>query len=143
MTDTPTPAPSTATDGQAIVLYDGACPFCRAGVEVLNKLDWLKKLHYQNCRRTADLPKAEVTLEPKRLIEEMHVVTPDRKAAYAGFAAFRWMAWRMPATALIAPFLYLPGVPWLGNKMYLWIARNRFKLIPCKDGVCTVTPAKG
>ena len=52
------------------------------------------------------------------------------------------MAWRLPATALIAPFLYIPGVPWLGNKAYLWIAKNRFKLIPCKDGNCAVTPAK-
>lgn len=138
------PAPiAPAADGKAVVLYDGACPFCRAGVEVLKRLDWLKKLDYQNARRTADLPKAEVPLEPKRLLEEMHVVTPDRKAAYAGFAAFRWMAWRLPATALIAPLLYIPGVPWLGNKAYLWIAANRFKLIPCKDGVCTVNPAKG
>ena len=140
---TPTTTPTASADGKAVVLYDGACPFCRGGVAVLKKLDWLHQLHYQDARRPAEYPTAEVELQPKRLLEEMHVVTPDRKAAHAGFAAFRWMAWRLPATVLLAPFLYIPGVPWLGNKVYLWIARNRFKLIPCKDGNCAVTPAKG
>jgi len=134
---------ATTTDDQAVVLYDGACPFCQAGVEVLKKLDWLHRLRYQDARRPAEYPAAQVELVPKRLLEEMHVVTPDRTAAHAGFRAFRWMAWRLPATMLITPFLYLPGVLWLGNKAYLWIAKNRFKLIPCKDGNCAVTPTKG
>jgi predicted DCC family thiol-disulfide oxidoreductase YuxK len=68
----------------------------------------------------------------------MHLVTPDRKTVYRGFAAFRWMAWRMPLTWLVAPFLYLPGMNWLGSRAYLWVARNRFKLVPCKDGVCSL-----
>ena len=140
--EAPAATASSTADGLAVVLYDGACPFCRAGVDILKKLDWRKKLHYQDARRPAEYPKADVPLEPKRLLEEMHVVTPDRKAAHAGFAAFRWLAWRLPATVLIAPLLYIPGVPWMGNKAYLWVARNRFKLIPCKDGVCAVNPAK-
>jgi predicted DCC family thiol-disulfide oxidoreductase YuxK len=72
----------------------------------------------------------------------MRVVTPDRKRAYAGFKAFRWMSWRMPLTWPLAPWLYLPGVPWLGHRVYLWIARNRFKLVPCKDGVCQLPARK-
>ena len=140
---TPTTTPTASADGKAVVLYDGACPFCRGGVAVLKKLDWLHQLHYQDARRPAEYPTAEVELQPKRLLEEMHVVTPDRKVAHAGFAAFRWMAWRLPATMLLAPFLYLPGVPWRGNMVYLWIAKIRFKLIPGKDGNCAVTPAKG
>jgi predicted DCC family thiol-disulfide oxidoreductase YuxK len=76
------------------------------------------------------------------MLEQMHVVTPDRKRFHVGFAAFRWMAWRMPLTWGIAPLLYLPGTRWLGNKVYLWVARNRYNLVPCKDGVC-VLPHRG
>ena len=75
---------------------------------------------------------------PEKLIEQMHVVTPNRKRAHAGFAAFQWMAWRLPLTLPIAPFLYLPGVPRLGHRAYLWVAKNRFDLVPCDDGGCRV-----
>jgi len=68
----------------------------------------------------------------------MHVLSPDRRATHAGFYAFRWMAWRLPLTMLAAPLLYLPGVPWLGRRVYHWVARNRFKLVPCHDGGCKV-----
>jgi predicted DCC family thiol-disulfide oxidoreductase YuxK len=146
MTTTPIADPTLPkTDparGKAVVLFDGSCPFCRRSVAILQSLDWFDRLHVQNCREKEKLPPCDVPLEPKRLIEEMHVVTPDRKKAYAGFAAFRWMAWRLPILTLAAPFLYLPGVPWLGNKAYLWVAKNRFKLVPCTDGVCEL-PKRG
>jgi len=137
-TEPVTTSSSDPRDGKAVVLYDGACPFCTMSIRFLKKLDWFGSLHPQNCRDTKNLPPCDEPLVPKRLIEEMHVVTPDRKQAFAGFRAFRWMSWKLPALWTIAPLLYVPGVPWLGQKIYLWIAANRFKLVPCKDGVCTV-----
>lgn len=137
---TPTTAPPTT--GKAVVLYDGACPLCRRSVRILQKLDWLNKLHPQDARDVANLPPCEVLLVPKKLLEEMHVVTPDRRHAPAGFRAFRWLAWRLPLAWPLAPLLYLPGAAWLGGKVYRWVARNRFNLVPCKDGVCHL-PAKG
>ena len=139
--DAPPAPPTSSTDGKGIVLYDGACPLCQGSVRILKRLDWLKKLHFQDARDTRNLPPSEVPLVPKRLLEEMHLLTPDRKHAYFGYQAFRWMAWRLPLTLPLAPLLYIPGVPWLGNKVYLWVAKNRFKLVPCKDGVCHL-PAK-
>lgn len=132
---------SPATDpaaGRAIVLYDGKCPLCRRSVRILKRLDWLKKLHCQDCRDVQRWPRCDVKLDLERLLEEMHLVTPDRSRAYAGFAAFRWMAWRLPLTWCAAPLLYLPGAHWLGNRAYLWVARHRYNLIPCREGVCTV-----
>jgi predicted DCC family thiol-disulfide oxidoreductase YuxK len=140
-TPEPTPTLPPAADGKAVVLYDGACPLCQKSIRILRAIDWLKGLTFHDARDVANLPKADVPLVPKRLIEEMHVLTPDRRHALAGFKAFRWMAWRIPLTVLSAPFLYIPGVPWLGNRVYLWVAKNRFRLVPCKDGVCQL-PAK-
>jgi predicted DCC family thiol-disulfide oxidoreductase YuxK len=124
--------------GKAIVLYDGQCPLCQRSVRILKRLDWLKQFHFQDCRDAANLPRTEVPLDPARLLEQMHLVTPDRRRAYAGYRAFRWMAWRIPATWWLAPLLYLPGARWLGSKLYLSVARNRFRLAPCKDGACEV-----
>jgi hypothetical protein len=71
-------------------------------------------------------------------MEEMHVLPPDRSQIYAGFKAFRWMAWRLPPLWLFAPFLYVPGIPALGQWAYLWIARHRYQIVPCRDGVCQI-----
>lgn len=128
------------TPRKAIVLYDGQCPLCRKSVEMLRRLDWLHRLDYQDARSSAHLPATDVPLDPKRLLEEMHVVRPDGRRAYHGFGALRWLAWRLPLLWLIAPFLYIPGVPALGQRLYLWIARNRFRLVPCHGGVCSLPP---
>lgn len=128
----------TAEAERAVVLYDGECPFCIATVKLLRRLDWRQKLHFQDCRRTDEWPATPIPLSLDRLLEEMHVISPDRQRAYAGYAAFRWLAWRLPLLWPLAPWLYLPGVPWLGQRLYRWIARRRYKLVPCHDGVCSV-----
>lgn len=122
---------------RAQVLYDGQCAFCRKSVELLRRLDWSGKLSYVDARAAGSLA-AEKDLPPERLLEEMHLLSPDGRAVYHGFGAFRWMAWRLPLLWPVAPFLYLPGVPALGQRIYLWVARNRFQLVPCHGGVCTL-----
>jgi predicted DCC family thiol-disulfide oxidoreductase YuxK len=128
---------SPAAD-RAIVLYDGDCAFCRRSIRILRALDWFGRLAFQSAREIDRLPATDPPLDPAKLIEEMHVVPAARDRARAGFSAFRWMAWRMPLTFPVAPFLYLPGVLWLGNRVYRWVARNRFNLVPCHDGACQV-----
>jgi predicted DCC family thiol-disulfide oxidoreductase YuxK len=114
-------------------------------VGIVRRLDWLKRLRYVDARQPAALPgelraltQPGSPLRPERLLEEMHLLTPGGGRVYHGFAAFRWMAWRLPLLWPIAPLLYLPGVPWLGQRLYLWVARNRFHLVPCHGGVCTL-----
>ncbi len=138
----PVVSESPVTDsakGKAVVLYDGMCPLCQRGARILKRLDWFKRLHLQDCRDKAHWPPCAEPLDMKRLLEEMHLVTPNRRRAFAGYKAFRWMAWRLPLTVLLAPLLYLPGVPGFGNKLYLWVARNRYDLVPCGDGGCQLT----
>jgi predicted DCC family thiol-disulfide oxidoreductase YuxK len=124
--------------GRGVVLYDGDCPLCQRTVAILKKLDWLGRLAFQNCRDEARWPPSAQPLVLSRLLEEMHVVTPDRRRTYAGYAAFRWIAWRLPLAWPLAPLLYVPGVLWLGNKAYLWVARRRMRLAPCTDGACRI-----
>jgi predicted DCC family thiol-disulfide oxidoreductase YuxK len=67
----------------------------------------------------------------------MHVLTPKGRL-YGGYAALRWLAWRLPLLLPIAPLLYLPGITQLGDRLYRWVARNRFKLVPCQHGACQI-----
>jgi len=127
---------------RGVVLFDGDCAFCQRSVRILKSLDWLDRLSFQNARETDHWPAAAEELSLPKMLEEMHLVTPDRQHTYAGFRAFRWMAWRLPLTWLTAPLLYCPGILWLGNRAYRWIARNRYNLVACQDGVCQIPPKK-
>jgi predicted DCC family thiol-disulfide oxidoreductase YuxK len=128
-------------NSKALILYDGQCAFCRKSVDMLRRLDWLGRLRYADARDRAQLPSSETPLDPVRLLEEMHVLTADGRRLYHGFGALRWLAWRLPLLWPLAPLLCLPGVPSLGQRLYLWVARNRFRLVPCHGGVCTLPPS--
>lgn len=129
---------TTTLSTRAIVLYDGDCAFCRKSVALLARLDWLGKLQLVNCRDRSQPILQDPALADAPLLEQMHLLTPDGAHVHRGFGALRWLAWRLPALWLIAPFLYVPGVPALGQRLYLWVARNRFRLVPCHGGVCTI-----
>jgi len=126
------------SSGKGIVLYDGLCPLCRKSVAILKRLDWRKRLDYHDARDVAHLPTSEVALDPEKMLVEMHVLTPDRKRVYAGFRAFRWISGRLPLLWAFWPFFFLPGVPWVGQRVYRWVAKNRYNLVPCHDGACAV-----
>ena len=78
---------------RATVLFDGLCPLCQRLSRLLARLDWRGQLHFQDARDTANLPATAPPLDPPRLLEEMHLVTPHGRV-YAGYRAFRWTAWR-------------------------------------------------
>lgn len=123
-------------DRKATVLYDGYCEFCRRSVRLLKRLDWLDRLRFADGRDPETWPEWDVKFDPDRLAEEMHLVTPNGKEVYAGFDAFRWMAARVPILWATWPFLFVPGVPQIGRRLYRVIARHRFGLVTCKDGAC-------
>ena len=61
---------------KALVLYDGRCPFCIKSVQWLKRLDWLARLEFGDAREPEQVNAAGVPLEPARLLEEMHLLTP-------------------------------------------------------------------
>ena len=123
---------------RALVLYDGDCAFCCKSIALLRKLDWLGKLDYVNVRDPSQAILHAPPVLGAPLLEQMHVVPSDGKALHGGYRAIRWLAWRLPLTWPIAPVLYLPGMTWLGQRVYLWVARNRFKIVPCEHGACAI-----
>ncbi len=115
---------------KTIVLYDGKCGFCKDTTFVLIVLDALKRLslmdlHSTAARRIKNAPSHEA------LMKEMHVMRHGKITK--GFFAFRSLASDLPALWLFDPFLWLPGVPWIGQKVYKRIAESRS---------CTIVPQK-
>jgi predicted DCC family thiol-disulfide oxidoreductase YuxK len=118
------------------ILYDGDCAFCRKSIAILHKLDWRGVFDYVNVREP--LPwLEEPPVRGAPLLDQIHVLTPAGKL-YGGYAAMRRLAWLAPPLWPVAPFMYLPGIAQLGDRVYRWVARNRFKLVPCQHGACQI-----
>jgi predicted DCC family thiol-disulfide oxidoreductase YuxK len=71
------------------------------------------------------------------MLREMWVKRPDGKH-FGGFKAFRALAVVLPLCWPILPFLWLPGVAWIGKRIYGFIARNRFRYAKCDDEFCSM-----
>jgi len=105
--------------------YDGECDFCKSCLLVIRYLDVFRQItfidsHDADAREAAGVRFADAE-------EAAIAVRPDGRQ-FAGFDAFRLVAWQLPLTALLAPLLYIPGVPQLGRRAYTWIKDNRSRL---------------
>jgi predicted DCC family thiol-disulfide oxidoreductase YuxK len=130
--------PAVSPAGRALVLYDGHCALCQKSVGLLKGLDWFGAFGFVDVRDGRQLQSVRLPVPPERLLEEMHLLTPGGRSFYHGFEAFRWMAWRLPAVWFLIPLLYVPGMATFGQRAYLWVARHRFRLVPCHGGVCRI-----
>lgn len=120
------------------VVYDGECGFCRSSLLVVRYFDCLHLLAFLNGRDPVQLARVPgVTPE----MSDKAAIAVDRQGrARAGFYAFRAIAWRLPACWLVAPLLYVPGVPWLGTRAYAWIAAHRSQLpVAAGEQACAVS----
>jgi predicted DCC family thiol-disulfide oxidoreductase YuxK len=108
------------------LVYDGHCNFCRSSLLVVQFLDIFRLVTFLDVHRPDELRLApEVRAED---VDLAAVAVNRNGRQFPGFDAFRALAWRLPATWLLAPFLYLPGVPWIGRRVYRWIAANRSRM---------------
>jgi predicted DCC family thiol-disulfide oxidoreductase YuxK len=125
-----------------LVLYDDQCPLCVFQMKMLTWLDWL------HVARVVPLssPEAQAaapSLQPEQLRAAMHVVTPDG-TILRGARSIRFLSLRMPLLVPLGIFLWVPGVIWIAEKLYQWVARNRLtlsKLFGCKDA-CAILPSR-
>jgi predicted DCC family thiol-disulfide oxidoreductase YuxK len=125
-----------------VVIYDGQCPLCLRSVAVLKRLDVFGRLAYHDARQPFAVP---LTSPGTRSGQ----VTGADARGHAGndTAALLRRFLRLPHLSLvlagllpILPLLYFAGAAWVGERIYAWIARNRFRLLPCRGKVCRLSP---
>lgn len=120
--------------GRITVYYDGQCGFCTRSVFWLVMLDWLHRLRPVNFQNPVLRKKFASGLAYEDLDRSMHMRYPSGKTVH-GFVAFRSLTWHLPLLWIAAPFLYLPGVAFIGDRIYKWKARTRKK---CSHEGCTI-----
>ena len=111
------------------VLYDGGCKLCRRTIASLRILDIFGRVTYINALDEMALTdKGLYGLDSGALMRDMHAVVGHKK--WAGFAAYRAIAARIPALWPAAPLLYLWPIPTFANRIYRYVADSRACDIP-------------
>ncbi len=125
--------------GADVVIYDGQCRFCLGQVERLARWDGRQRLAYLSLHdpRTAELCP---DLTRDQLMQQMYVVTPAGRR-FGGAAAARYLSQRLPRLWLLAPLLHIPWSLPMWQRLYLWVAKQRYRLghpENCDSGSCDV-----
>ncbi len=107
------------------LVYDGQCDFCKSSLLVVRYLDVFRVITFVNSHDPDALAATGVNFADAE--EAAYAVRPDGRQ-FAGFDAFRQVAWNLPLTAFFAPLLYVPGIPQLGRRAYTWIKDSRSRL---------------
>ena len=109
-----------------VLLWDSSCGFCRRWVTRIQRHDREQRIDYvaaSERHRITGLP----PIADRALDEAMHFVTPDGEI-YAGGAALGPILEYLPGGNLLRWVLVLPGVAWMAERTYRWIARHRHEL---------------
>ena len=117
-----------------IVVYDGACPYCRKQVGRMKQRDVDEVFDYVP-RQTEGLEQRFPRLAEGDFNTGLRLIEADGTIFVAGDAIYhiarRLRGWRNWA------WLYrIPGLKQIFRAIYAWIARNRQKLGPCTDERC-------
>jgi predicted DCC family thiol-disulfide oxidoreductase YuxK len=116
------------------VLFDGACPRCRASMALIAAADPDRVIEPIDLT-AVDVASIHPDLTRKGCMRSMHVVSRSRGIT-AGFDGVRSVAASLPLFWPVAAILYLPGVAWSGRRVYNWLAATRPRDVPCTDEVC-------
>ena len=144
-----------------IVLYDGECGFCTRVRLLLERLDVDRFFVWQPFQQSRNL----YGISQEELRQRLYVVADSKK--YSGFAAFKMIALYNPLTYFILLFpLLLPQAVFfhyrslvaiayllffspifspVGEAVYRWIARNRYRIpseVSCALDTTSAAPAK-
>ncbi len=115
------------------LIYDGKCLFCIKNVFILKLLDWGSRLQLLNFQAPSHRQKMSKKISLKKLNDAIALIS-NTGHIYSGFYAIRKLMWSLPALWIVAPLLYIPGVPYAGNIIYKKIAEKRY----CLNGQCTI-----
>ncbi len=129
---------------RTVVIYDGLCGLCTSSVRTLRRLDWLGRLEYLDAQEWEAVHARYPQLDAGAVLGAIHVIPPDGRVL-VGYAGVRHLVRHLPLVAWLYPLLFLPGITWLGPRVYRWVASHRhlfnriFGFPPvCEGGTCRV-----
>ena len=118
------------------LVYDGQCRFCQRTLRVCAALDVRRRLQAHDATNRAAIVARFPMLGGADFDNALFAVTEDG-IVFRGFFAVRRILRESPLTWILLPFFHLPYSGRVGQRVYGWIARNRYRL-GCQSDFCQV-----
>jgi predicted DCC family thiol-disulfide oxidoreductase YuxK len=120
------------------VLYDGACNLCRASVARVRRMDPRGRIELVDLH-DAGVPVRFPQVDIDEAMRLMQAVDP-RGRVYSGADAWARIGLALPVWKWIAWLLLVPGIHFVAQRLYGWVARNRYRWNRelCDDGTCAL-----
>jgi predicted DCC family thiol-disulfide oxidoreductase YuxK len=125
-----------------VVIYDGDCPMCTFQMRLLTWLDWCKAIRLIPLSDPLACTLAP-TLRREDLLAAIHCITSDGHV-HRGARCLRFVGLRLPLMIPLALILWVPGVIWVAERVYAWVAKNRHllsRLFGCRSA-CAILPER-
>jgi len=114
-------------EGKILIQFDGMCILCSRAIQFIMKADKRKKFVFQALQQTSE----------EKVFET--IIITDRVASYQYFDGVLRIGYELGGIyRLVAIFKILP-LNWR-NKIYLWVAKNRFRWFGRREFCYLPTP---
>ncbi len=105
-----------------LVIYDNTCNFCAGAKNILSKIDekteWIGIDKFSN---------KKLRIKKENLSREIHLICNGR--IYRGYYALKEISRKNLFLFVFYAVSLIPGIDFMGNKIYGVIARHRHKLL--------------
>ena len=106
-----------------IIVYDNRCLFCIDVKQKVDKLDKAKKLKWVGID---SFNYKKYNLKKDDLFKEMYLV--DNDIVYKGYYSWKQISKKIPLLFIFYLISFIPGVDFIGDKVYKFISKHRYKL---------------
>lgn len=128
-----------------VAIFDGYCVICQQTRKAVRALDWLNKVEFIDLHQHDVIEARFPWLDHDKAMGEIHVVD-SKDAIYPGYFGVRRMLRDLPIGLPFWVLLQIPGMDWIGQRVYRWIAKNRYAinkffgvdLNECENGACKI-----
>jgi predicted DCC family thiol-disulfide oxidoreductase YuxK len=126
-------------------IYDGHCILCRQTRRAVMALDWFKRVEFLDLNEWDEVQARYPGLDYETAMGQIHVIESNGQIL-GGYWGMRRLLRDLPLGIPLWAILHLPGMNWLGPKIYGYIARHRYainrffgvELDPCENGTCKI-----
>lgn len=124
-------------------IYDGYCVLCNQTRRIVTALDWFRRVEFLDIHNWDAVQARYPGLDFDTAMGQIHVAAGDGQLL-GGFDGMRRLLRDLPLGLPLWLALHLPGMNWLGPKLYGLVARNRYRINKwfgvdlCQDGTCKI-----
>jgi predicted DCC family thiol-disulfide oxidoreductase YuxK len=107
--------------------YDGNCVLCQQTRRIIQALDWLNRVEFLNIHDWETVQARFPDEDFDTAMGAIFVFTADGRRL-SGFPAMRQLLRELPLGFPFWLLLHLPGMNWMGAKVYRFIAHHRYQI---------------